>query len=98
MDTVSKHLSRVTKQVCRLLSVLVFLFAVAPFNAQQPPPSLTGTENMIPMRDGVRLYTQVYAPAQAAESLPILLIRTPYGTGQLNPVRLAASLPELTAD
>ena len=98
MDTVSEHLSRATKQACRLLFVLVFLFAVAPFNAQQPATSLTGTENMIPMRDGVRLYTQVYTPAQASESLPILLIRTPYGTGQFNPARLAASLPELTAD
>ena len=53
---------------------------------------------MIPMRDGVRLYTQVYSPAQAAEKLPILLLRTPYGTGQLNPARIATSLPELTAD
>ena len=53
---------------------------------------------MIPMRDGVRLYTQVYAPATSTEKLPILLIRTPYGTGPLNPGRLASSLPELTAD
>ena len=98
MTSVSEHLSRATKQICRLLVVLAFLFAVAPFNAQQPTSSLTGTEKMIPMRDGVRLYTQVYTPAQAAEPLPILLIRTPYGTGQLNPARLAASLPELTAD
>ncbi len=81
------------------LVVLVCLAAVPPLNAQQPANSpLTGTEVMIPTRDGVRLYTQVYKPAQAAERLPILLIRTPYGTGQLNPARLAASLPELTAD
>jgi hypothetical protein len=53
---------------------------------------------MIPMRDGVRLYTQVYAPTQTAEKLPILLLRTPYGTGQFNPARIATSLPELTAD
>jgi uncharacterized protein len=98
MDIVSEHLSRAMKQVCRLMSVLVFLFAAAPFNAQQPTTSLTGNENMIPMRDGVRLYTQVYTPSQAGESLPILLIRTPYGTGEFNPARLAASLPELTAD
>ena len=83
----------------RALVTLVCLAVVHPLNAQQPANSpLTGTEVMIPMRDGVRLYTQVYKPAQAAERLPILLIRTPYGTGQLNPARLAASLPELTAD
>jgi hypothetical protein len=53
---------------------------------------------MIPMRDGARLYSQVYTSAKADERLPILLLRTPYGTGQLNPARIAASLPELTAD
>lgn len=53
---------------------------------------------MIPMRDGVRLYSQIYAPAEASEKLPILLLRTPYGTGQLNAARMAASLPELMAD
>ena len=34
---------------------------------------------MIPTRDGVRLYTEVYRPLQTAEPLPILLTRTPYG-------------------
>jgi uncharacterized protein len=59
---------------------------------------LVGTEAMIPMRDGVRLYTQVYAPAKVSSPLPIILLRTPYGTGQLNPTRVAASLAELAAD
>src|SRR5258706_5849398 len=53
---------------------------------------------MIPMRDGVHLYAQIYTPAQGAEKLPILLLRTPYGTGPLNAARIAAALPELTAD
>jgi putative CocE/NonD family hydrolase len=34
---------------------------------------------MIPMRDGVRLYTEIYSPTQAAGRLPILFERTPYG-------------------
>ena len=73
--------------------------AVASLDAQQATNApLTGAEAMIPMRDGVHLYTQVYTPTQATDKLPILLIRTPYGTGQLNPARLAAALPELTAD
>ena len=33
-----------------------------------------------------------------AAPLPILLLRTPYGTGDLNAARIAASLPELTAE
>src|SRR5499427_4386102 len=82
-----------------LLLGLVSLAWVTSIKAQQEPAaSLTGTEAMIPMRDGVRLYSQIYAPAQATEKLPILLLRTPYGTGALNAQRIAAALPELMAD
>src|SRR5215813_4001398 len=78
---------------------LVCLAAVAAVNAQQAPTaSFTGAEAMVPMRDGVRLYTQIYAPAQSAEKLPILLLRTPYGAGPFNPQRIATALPELTAE
>jgi putative CocE/NonD family hydrolase len=38
----------------------------------------TKTEAMVPMRDGVKLFTSIYAPRSAAAS-PILLKRTPYG-------------------
>ncbi|CAN5733213.1 CocE/NonD family hydrolase [soil metagenome] len=50
------------------------------------------------MRDGVRLHTQMYVPTSAGEQFPILLLRTPYGTGRLDAARLAAALPELTAE
>lgn len=36
---------------------------------------------MIPMRDGVRLNTEIYAPQGPSERLPILITRTPYGVG-----------------
>jgi putative CocE/NonD family hydrolase len=36
-------------------------------------------EHMIPMRDGVKLFTQVYSPLDASRKYPILLRRTPYG-------------------
>jgi putative CocE/NonD family hydrolase len=36
------------------------------------------TEARIPMRDGVRLFTSVYAPRDTSEKYPILLTRTPY--------------------
>src|SRR5579864_6352798 len=39
------------------------------------------TDMMIPMRDGVRLHTEIYAPKRAAERLPFLITRTPYGQG-----------------
>ncbi len=38
----------------------------------------TKTEVYIPMRDGVRLFTSIYMPNDAAEKHPILLKRTPY--------------------
>jgi len=33
---------------------------------------------MVPMRDGVRLSTDLYFPQNAGEKLPVILIRTPY--------------------
>jgi len=83
----------------RSLIALTFLAIVAPLNAQPPNESLfTRTEAMISMRDGVRLHTRVFTPIGAAEKLPILLLRTPYGIGDLSSAQLAAALPELTAD
>ncbi len=38
----------------------------------------TKTELMIPMRDGIKLFTTIYAPKDQSESHPILLTRTPY--------------------
>src|SRR5580692_93353 len=37
------------------------------------------TEVMIPMRDGVRLHTIIYAPKNPAGKLPLLIERSPYG-------------------
>src|SRR5687768_13699980 len=77
--------------------VAVLLFVTfGPVNAQQE--LFTGTEAMIPMRDGVRLNTRVYVPTSTAEKFPILLLRTPYGIGNLSSAQLAAALPELAAD
>ncbi len=36
-------------------------------------------EYQLQMRDGIRLFTSVYAPKDASEKYPILLCRTPYG-------------------
>jgi len=35
---------------------------------------------MIPMRDGVKLHTEIYTPKNSAAALPFLITRTPYGT------------------
>lgn len=41
----------------------------------------TKTEYRIPMRDGTKLFTTVYAPKDDSKTYPILLIRTPYSVG-----------------
>ena len=78
--------------------LLVIVLVVVPVYGQEADPVFDATEAMIPMRDGVRLYTQVYVPRVSSEPLPFLLLRTPYGTGRLNSARVAAMVPELTAD
>ncbi|MDH3497143.1 MAG: CocE/NonD family hydrolase [Gemmatimonadota bacterium] len=61
-------------------ALLLLPLATAPSAAQQPPDTAwTAREVMIPMRDGVRLHTYVVTPRHAAEPLPILMQRTPYG-------------------
>ncbi len=80
-----------------LLALLVLIFSLTG-RAQFKPADYTRTEAMIPMRDGVRLYTQIDAPARATEKLPILLLRTPYGLGDVKPDQVATLLTELSED
>jgi hypothetical protein len=37
------------------------------------------SEHRVPMRDGVKLFTQVYSPIDQSEPHPMILVRTPYG-------------------
>lgn len=61
-----------------LLALPFFLMARTP---QRPDYNtlFKKTEVMIPMRDGVKLHTEIYAPKNTSEPLPILFERTPYG-------------------
>lgn len=51
--------------------------------AQAPKTADTYTKevHLIPMRDGVKLYTVVYVPKKLKDLKPIMLTRTPYGVG-----------------
>src|SRR2546427_2144551 len=65
------------------LAALAFLPQRGPAQQQTPPDysqSFDKTYAMIPARDGVKLHAEIYAPKNAAEPLPIILERTPYGT------------------
>ena len=43
------------------------------------------SEHMVPMRDGVELYTIVYTPRFAADPVPVMLFRTPYSIAPYEP-------------
>ena len=62
-------------------------WAVVPLAAQIRPDYTQRTE-MIRMRDGTRLYTEIFTPATRTGTLPILIERTPYNARQVGP-RLA---------
>ena len=65
-----------------LLGLLAFaLFATAPIHAQteaEVKAHYTKIEQMIPMRDGVKLFTSIYVPKDTSQKYPIMLDRTPY--------------------
>jgi putative CocE/NonD family hydrolase len=94
-----KKAQEAQKHFARNCFLLFLLFSSAALtHAQYKPADYSRTEAMIPMRDGVRLYTTIDAPAQATESLPILLLRTPYGLGTTTAEQLATGLTELSSD
>jgi hypothetical protein len=43
--------------------------------------AFTKTEVMVPMRDGVKLFTKIFTPKESAAPLPFMFVRTPYGIG-----------------
>lgn len=78
--------------------VIGFLLAAISSVYAQTAPGFSRTESMIAMRDGVKLNTQIFSPARTDEKFPIILIRTPYGIGDLSSEQLAAALPELSKE
>ncbi len=66
-------------------TALLAILGVAGFVLSQDGASLKATyakaEYQIPMRDGTKLFTAVYAPRNTTQKYPILLTRTPYSIG-----------------
>ena len=63
-----------------ILFIALLLFSRA--LVAQTPDSITAynkTTVMIPMRDGVKLFTTIYTPFGASTPVPFLIQRTPYG-------------------
>ena len=75
---------------------LALLIQSASLQAQErSEPQFEGIEAMVPMRDGVKLYTTVHVPKNAKGPLPIILIRTPYGIDGRPERNFDSSLKEL---
>jgi len=66
------------------LSFFIIFSTVSLFLSAQNPDSIwivnnyTKIERMIPMRDGIKLFTSIYVPKDNSEKHPILITRTPY--------------------
>lgn len=62
------------------LAIAFVLVAISCCAAEPPVAELYNKHvEMIPMRDGVRLYTEIYTPNDQTGDLPIIFLRTPYG-------------------
>ncbi|MEO5999289.1 MAG: CocE/NonD family hydrolase [Chitinophagaceae bacterium] len=61
------------------LSLLVFFIVVIGYSQNDNITSYRKTSALIPMRDGVKLFTVILTPVNAAGQVPILIERTPYG-------------------
>jgi predicted acyl esterase len=51
----------------------------APQPAYNVKEHYSKSESMVPMRDGIKLFTIVYAPKNPSQKYPILITRTAYG-------------------
>src|SRR2546422_2788018 len=77
-----------------LVSILVAIIPAA-VHAQteaEVKANYTKTEQMIPMRDGVKLFTSIYVPKDTSRQYPIMLDRTPYTVGPYGPNAYKATL------
>lgn len=67
------------KKLIRLLLLFVNIICTAAYAQTDSISHYKKTSAMIPMRDGVKLYTVIYTPVGATKPVPILIQRTPYG-------------------
>lgn len=67
----------------------VLLFLVSLSSAAQTDADVkalyTKTEQQITMRDGVKLFTAIYAPKDQSQKYPLMLYRTPYSVAPYGP-------------
>ncbi|MEP6850757.1 MAG: CocE/NonD family hydrolase [Acidobacteriota bacterium] len=84
-----------------ILALFLFAIAALPCFAQAPADAelakyvtdnYTKREVMVPMRDGVKLFTSIYEPKDKTQKYPIMMSRTPYSVAPYGPDKFKGSL------
>jgi putative CocE/NonD family hydrolase len=89
------------KLIRSLVVIAILLCTTSQVSPQAPQTTQVEFERievMIPMRDGIRLHTLIFAPKQMTEPLPILMTRTPYGIAGMTSQRVAGGNAHLVPD
>lgn len=68
---------------------------VTPQDLEDQAKRFTQSAEMIPMRDGVKLHTTIFAPKDVKAPLPFILLRTPHGIESRGPRALKEYLKDL---
>ena len=93
----------ITRTLASLIKLALFVIVLpllvhAQANPPDPPAGFDKIEQMVPMRDGVKLHTIIYAPKSRSGPLPILFNRTPYGIDGIYRAFTSGILNELIED
>ena len=86
-----------TFAACLSLAFVSILVAFIPSTARAQTEadikaSYTKVEQMIPMRDGIKLFTSIYIPKDTSQKYPIMFDRTPYSVAPYGPNKFRTSL------
>ena len=81
MNMISNHSYVVSRRIRHRMSLwcIVLLTAAALLPACTPEATAETERVMMPMRDGVKLATELYFPEEEEGPWPVVLVRTPYG-------------------
>ena len=78
------------KRICGLS--LLALVCLCPGQEAYVRENYTKQEVLIPMRDGTKLFTSIYAPKDASKKAPFLMMRTPYSCRPYGPTAMRGNL------
>ncbi len=74
------------------LILVLFAAALAAQPAYDTSAKYTKQEHLIPMRDGVKLFTSIYLPKDTSKTWPFMFLRTPYSVAPYGPDRMRNNL------